>query len=322
MIPPPLPANESVRLKRLRALGILDTAPEDRFDVITRLAKQVFNVDIAVVSLVDADRQWFKSKQGLDACETSRDVSFCGYTILESKVMIVPDASKDPRFHDNPLVTGPPNIRFYAGYPVEANGATIGTLCIIHSEPRELSEPQIAMLSDLGRLVEKEMESMELAALDEATGLVNRRGLQTTGRHLVEISKRTGEAVSVLFFDLDGFKQINDTFGHEEGDRALSEFSSCLQEAFRESDVVARLGGDEFCVLVATGPTHALQRPLLLLAENVGERNATRDARCAIRYSVGMATFDPSQHDSFEDLLRDADEAMYSDKNHGRGEAA
>jgi diguanylate cyclase (GGDEF)-like protein len=138
----------------------------------------------------------------------------------------------------------------------------------------------------------------------------------------VELSKRTGQPVSVLFFDLDGFKQINDMFGHEEGDHALGDFSRCLQEAFRESDVVARLGGDEFCVLVATAPKGALQGPLARLAEEVAARNAECEPARAIRYSVGMASFDPSQHDCFEDLLRDADEAMYSDKGHGRGQAA
>ena len=115
MIPAPIPPDEEARLQALRELLILDTPPEERFDRITRFAMSEFEVPIATISLVDRDRQWFKSNFGLDACEASRDVSFCGHTILERRFLVVPDALKDERFRDNPLVSGPPWIRFYAG---------------------------------------------------------------------------------------------------------------------------------------------------------------------------------------------------------------
>ncbi|NNE70337.1 MAG: sensor domain-containing diguanylate cyclase [Rhodothermales bacterium] len=319
MIPPPKPHNEEARLKRLRALGLLDTEHEERFDVVTRMAKRLFRVPMALVSLVDADRQWFKSCDGLDATETSREVSFCGYTILTDEVMVVPNALEDERFHDNPLVTGPPDIRFYAGYPLSSDGFNIGTLCIIDTEPREFSDQEVKMLADLGGLAEREIAALELAALDEGTGLVNRRGLYTTGKNLIAISKRTGRPVSVLFFDLDGFKEVNDRYGHDAGDQLLVDFGDCLQEAFSTSEIVARLGGDEFCVMLATQPVEAFDGPLCRLGELIERKNASYQDDRSIQYSVGVATFDATKHEDFADLLRDADVAMYAAKSSCRG---
>ncbi len=127
---PDIPDYEPERLAALQRLNLLDTESESRFDRITRLAQRLFQVPIALVSLVDSDRQWFKSKQGLDACETGRDISFCGHAILGSGIFEIPDATQDTRFADNPLVTGAPDIRFYAGAPLQsADGFNIGTLC-------------------------------------------------------------------------------------------------------------------------------------------------------------------------------------------------
>lgn len=135
MLVPGKPANEATRIDALHGLN-LDAAPEERFDRLTRLAKRLFNVPIALVTLIDKDRQWFKSCVGLDVSETSRDVSFCGHAILQNELMLVPDAREDLRFHDNPLVTGAPNIRFYAGYPLTVpDGNKLGTLCLIDTKP-------------------------------------------------------------------------------------------------------------------------------------------------------------------------------------------
>lgn len=119
MIKPTIPSNEAERLHALRTLNILDTSHEERFDRVTRMAKRMFNVSISLVSLIDEDRQWFKSKQGLEATETPRDISFCGHAINQEGLFIIPDAVKDERFFDNPLVTAAPYIRFYAGYTLK-----------------------------------------------------------------------------------------------------------------------------------------------------------------------------------------------------------
>ena len=166
---PRIPADEPQRLEALKKLKILDTAPEERFERLTRLAQGLLGVPTALVSLVDADRQWFKSRQGLDAQQTPRDVSFCGHAILGKDPFIVPDATKDPRFADNPLVTGAPNVRFYAGVPLRlSTGEAMGTLCVIDRIPRTLDQRRVALLRDLGALVANELEGASLeAALDK-----------------------------------------------------------------------------------------------------------------------------------------------------------
>ena len=152
MIEPTNPKDEDRRLEALRVLQILDTPPEERFDRITRVAAQLFDVPISVVSMVDADRQWFKSRHGLGASETPRAVSFCGHAILQADVFHVADATLDPRFADNPLVVGDPKIRFYAGMPLRApGGEAVGTLCLIDTKPREFSEADRALLGELAQ---------------------------------------------------------------------------------------------------------------------------------------------------------------------------
>ena len=173
MMKPPTPVDERQRLETLRSLKLLDTEPEDRFDRVTRLAKGLFGTPIVLVSLVDSGRQWFKSRQGLEATETPRDISFCAHAILEDRILVVNDARNDKRFCDNPLVTSDPFIRFYAGYPLSApDGTKAGTLCIIDREPREFSEDDAETLKSLGEMVEAELFSVTLATTDELTGYV------------------------------------------------------------------------------------------------------------------------------------------------------
>lgn len=163
------PTSEAERLEALRQYRVLDTPSEDAYDDITALAAYICDVPIALISLVDADRQWFKSKVGLEASETSRDVSFCAHAILDQDIMVINDTLDDERFIDNPLVTCAPNIRFYAGVPlITPDGHPIGTLCIIDHRPRELSESQIKTLEALARQVVMQLElkriSTQLAA--------------------------------------------------------------------------------------------------------------------------------------------------------------
>lgn len=161
------PHNESERLQALRKTGLLDSAPEERFDRITRLASQFFRVQTCLVSLVDSERQWFKSRVGLDDVEqTHRDHSFCAHAILGNGILVVPDARLDPRFADNPLVTGPPHIRFYAGAPlVTRSGYRLGSLCLIDPQPRQLSLPQLKALRDFADCIEEEIDNARQAEL-------------------------------------------------------------------------------------------------------------------------------------------------------------
>ena len=165
---PSIPQNEADRLAALRGLGLLDTPKEERFDRLCRIAAKVFDVPIAIVSLVDSNRQWFKSCIGLDATQTGRDVSFCGHTILERETLIIPDAREDERFRDNPLVTGAPHIRFYAGHIVRGPGQhPLGTLCLIDSKPRQFNAEERKLHADLAAVVERELNLTETLELEE-----------------------------------------------------------------------------------------------------------------------------------------------------------
>jgi GAF domain-containing protein len=158
-----LPVDEKARLTALQRYSILDTLPEQIYDDVTALASLVCGTPMSLVSLVDADRQWFKSTVGVDMRETPRSLSFCAHTLGTAKTLIVKDAQKDPRFLDNPAVTGQPGIRFYAGAPiVEPNGHVLGTVCVIDTAPRALTPIQIAALEALARHTMALMEMRRL----------------------------------------------------------------------------------------------------------------------------------------------------------------
>ncbi|CAM2145024.1 Diguanylate cyclase with GAF sensor [Pararobbsia alpina] len=312
---PAIPANETERVERLHALRILDTAPEERFDRLTRLAKRMFDVPMALVTLIDVDRQWFKSRQGIDLVETTRDVSFCAHAIHSDDIMEVPDALEDPRFADNPFVTGGPQIRFYAGCPLTVPiNMKLGTLCLLDVKPRELSTDDRALLHDLARMAEEEIAAVQLATMDHLTQLSNRRGFEALARHVLAGCHRLGLPASLFFFDLDHFKQINDTYGHAEGDAALSAFSEVLRTTFRESDVVGRLGGDEFVVLLSNTRSNTAYEALERLRHNVEALNATSNRQYKIAYSVGVIDYVPGGSPDVEALLADADKSMYENK--------
>jgi GAF domain-containing protein len=170
----PVPENEKDRLAALRRYNLLDSDPEKSFDDLTMIASYICQTPIALVSLVDENRQWFKSKRGLDAPETSREVSFCAHAMLKQEVMVVPDTLNDDRFHDNPLVTHDPHIRFYAGAPLfTADGYALGTICVIDRQPHELSEEQRGALEALSRQASSLIEyRRNLAELNEALGTI------------------------------------------------------------------------------------------------------------------------------------------------------
>jgi hypothetical protein len=156
-VPALIPESEAKRLEALRSLHLLDTPPEERFDRLTRIASRLFDTPISLFTLVDEDRQWFKSRVGVDATETPRHVSFCSHAILQPEALVVHDALQDERFANNPLVVGSPRIRFYAGAPVRVDGEAVGTLCLIDTKPRSPSADEIALLTDLASLVQSEL---------------------------------------------------------------------------------------------------------------------------------------------------------------------
>lgn len=312
---PDIPLDEQARLETLRSLNILDSQPEERFDRLTRMAKRIFGVPIALVSLVDKDRQWFKSCAGLDARETSRDISFCGHAINGRDVFIIPDALADQRFADNPLVVGDPNIRFYAGCPLCLNGYRLGTLCLIDTVPRNFDKEDIDILRDLALMVERELAAVQLAILDELTNILNRRGFLVLARHSLNLCTRQNIAATLVFMDLDKFKPINDKFGHAEGDKALIAFAEQMKNCFRESDVFARLSGDEFVVLLANTSQQETVELVGRLHKLLDNYNCEADRGYSITFSHGIVEFDPETHPTIEELLASGDAVMYELKN-------
>lgn len=317
---PEIPIDETARLVSLNSMRILDTAAENRFDRITSMASRVFNVEICLVSLVDSDRQWFKSTKGLDARETSREISFCGHAILKEEVFVIEDTHSDPRFANNPLVVENPGIRFYAGYPVHApDGHRIGTLCLIDKSPRSFSDKEIATLRDFAALVDDEFATSSKIHVDELTQVANRRGFTMVAEHLLPLSQRIQLGIELFYFDLNNFKSINDEFGHSGGDRALQLFARVLLKSYRRADVVARLGGDEFAVLMvgtSAFTTRGLQCMKDLLQVDESEFSSL------IHWSVGRARYVPDLHVNIEGLLADADTRMYAQKFDRRNKAS
>jgi diguanylate cyclase (GGDEF)-like protein len=324
MPPAQIPSNEAARLAELHEYEVLDTACEENFDTMARLAARLTGCPIALVSLVDEERQWFKARYGLDAAETPRGQAFCAHAILDpSHPLVVPDATKDPRFNDNALVTGDPNIRFYAGIPlVTPRGYALGTLCVIDREPRQLEPDELAALTGLAQSVTTTLELRRvmrqvhtMALTDSLTGLPNRAAFLNALGQAVTRQRRDGRPFSLLYADLDRFKQINDRYGHEAGDRVLKAVAAALRTSMRHEDTMARIGGDEFgAVLVGgDGSEGAL----------VGERiRGTVEARMIsggwdVTVSVGAVAFTDGNITESEALAA-ADEMMYAAKSAGR----
>lgn len=317
MLPAPIPDDDAVRLARLRSTGLLDSHTEERFDRVTRLAQQFFKVTVCLISLVDENRQWFKSNQGLEGCsETPRDVSFCGHAIQSDGLLVINDATLDNRFADNPLVAQAPYIRFYAGYPLKSfDGHTLGTLCLIDMTPRELSAEQLTCLADFGKLVEGEITSIHLATIDSLTGLYNRQGFENLTEQVISLSRRSGYKGTLLFIDLDKFKFINDSWGHAAGDEALIAFADCLKQSVRDCDVVARIGGDEFAVyLTHNSGEEVQQRVEQRLNAIIALFNYTSGKPWQLAFSMGGAGMWPESTSTVQELMQRADDAMYEVK--------
>ncbi len=336
MIEAPLPVDEAERLASLRALGVLYTPAEERFDRVTRLACRLLDVPLAMVTLIDADVQWFKSRQGMGGRENPRTVSFCAHAILAEETMVVPDALLDPRFADNPLVTGEPFIRFYAGHPLVANGHRVGTLCALDRRPRAIAAADLGVLRDLAAWVENELRVTALSAaqqellserddlrrramLDPLTHLWNRGAIVDVLERELARAERAGEPVSVILADLDRFKAINDTHGHAAGDEALLEAARRMRGAVRAYDAIGRYGGEEFLVVLGNCGAEAASSIATTIRRRLAERPLALlgGGELTVTASLGVATAEPAGADPAA-LVRAADEALYRAKAAGR----
>lgn len=319
----PIPENEAERLKALHTYDILDSPPEVDFDVLTRVAAQVFQVPAAVVGLLDSNRVWFKSVLGLDIPQMDRTLAFCAYSVMQpGKVLVSEDLQEDERFRDNPLVAGPPYVRFYAGAPiVDPNGYSLGTIAIVDTKPRDFGEKEQSLLLDLSVLAMTALENRrramlltQLALTDYLTGVANRAQFDRALESELAYAKRSGEPFSVLCLDLDFFKDINDCFGHPAGDEVLCEVAFRLKQQMRTEDTVSRLGGDEFGMVIREGSRESAeslaQRILQVMETPVMLTNGNK---IDVGISIGMATY-TDDIDSPYTLLAKADADLYRAK--------
>ena len=315
---PDIPEDEQARLQELRSLDILDTPPEERFDRLTRMAKKLFGVPISLVSLVDEDRQWFKSSIGLSASETPRDISFCGHAILDDDVFVINDTAKDKRFADNPLVVSDPNIKFYAGCPLTSpNGHNLGTMCLIDDVPREFTQEDRDILKDFAAIVEREIGLTQMATNDELTGIPNRRGFKVFAEKSLKLCNRKGLPASIVYFDVNKFKLINDDHGHAEGDRALVIIANNMKSVSRDSDVIARLGGDEFAIMFSDTSKETAEYVVKRFEESMQDLCDQESLDYQISLSHGIVEYNPEMHSSIGDMLDEGDKLMYAQKqNH------
>lgn len=335
MLAAPIPNDEPLRQQALDDLELVDTPAEQYLDTLVRLSRELFQVDSVLISLIDRDRQWFKARIGLDVAETPRNISFCGHAVAASSLLLVEDARQDPRFADNPVVTGAPFIRFYAGQPLfSRDGQAIGTLCLLHPEPRTLSQPERLRLRDLGTLTEGYLQLRGLsqqahklrqavsreqrkALVDPLTQLWNRGALNQFFDRELQGARDHGQQLGVIYADLDYFKRINDQYGHAAGDQVLWESARRMSGALRPDDLLVRLGGEEFVALVSVHSIEELQRIAERVRLSIGlSPMQIGQQEVRITLSIGTALALPGENQAA--LLERADRALYLAKHQGR----
>ena len=337
-----IPTNEQARMAAVRRYNILDTPSDAAFNRLTSIAARLFQVPIAIVSIVDTQRIWFKSHHGLEVQQIGRDPGLCASVILQNDVYSVIDAKVDPRTLSNPLVAGEFGLRFYAAAPLcTSDGFNLGTICVIDRQPRQITEEEKSILKDLAAIVidelelrlaalkvqletsrrikaEKEKEKAEkLAKTDALTGLKNRGAFDIDMINWLALLASNffiGD-VAVVLIDLDGLKALNDTMGHQQGDALLRSFATALRSVFRHEDTAYRLGGDEYALLLQIKTGADLKSVKKRITEVV---EATRlfgfeqaDA------SVGIATLCEANGSS-QKALGLADARMYAEKQEHR----
>ncbi len=310
--------DEAGRQAALNRYEVLDTPHEAAFDRITYLVKTVLNVPICTVTLIDSDRQWFKSCVGLSVSETDRDISFCTHAIQQREPMHIPDAAADPRFAENPLVLGEPHIRAYLGAPLcTPDGYNVGTLCVIDKTARVFTPEQIAVLQSFASIVVDELELRRLALTDHLTGAVSRRNFYMEMSKALHRYQHMGTSAALVMMDLDRFKLVNDTHGHPVGDQVLKAATERLRSKLRPADVMGRLGGEEFGLLLQEidlrGAMEVAERMRALLSDTL----LIEDPPLHASASFGIAALG-SGIDSTDAWLIAADRALYEAKRSGR----
>ncbi len=319
----PVPADEDQRLRDLERYGILESDSDEHFDRILDLTAAIFKTPIVAISLVEADRQWFLAKRGIEVRETPREMAFCSHAIVHDDVMVVPDARADERFRSNPLVFADPHIRFYAGAPLQTTeGHNLGTLCVIDREPRDIGPEQRGLLHRLAQLAMRELELRRLAHLCPVTGLPTRYTFMTIGERELTRARRDQHPLSLLLFDIDNLRLINNRWGHAAGDQVLTDVVQLARTFLQDEDFAARLGDGEFALLlvgIERDQAMALADGLRTAVAHLSGVHTHSDFHLHI--SGGLTVLSPSDR-LFTDLIQRSELALELAKGNGRNQIA
>lgn len=327
----------TLKIANIHSLDLFYTPLEERFERITRVARRALQVPVAAITLINGEKQWFKSVAGWGISELPREHSLCRWTIEANKLVVIPDTLQDSRTAQSPIVVSAPRFRAYAGHPLtDEHGTLAGTFCVFDLKPREFTLADRQCMTDLAALAQRELNADRLtdahaalagklsvarreAMMDPLTRLWNRRGASVLMKAAFETADKNGMPLAVALLDLDSFKRINDSYGHQIGDEVLRKVASRLVSAVRGDDVVARLGGDEFLILMVDTDAAAAARIAERVRRSVTDTSVpTRDGAIPMSVSVGFTVRTPRSPASAEALLELADRALLQSKSAGR----
>lgn len=327
----------TLKLARIPESDFFYTPLEERFERITRLARRALNVPVAAVTLINSEKQWFKSVGGWNVVELPREQSLCFLTVQSGCVTVIEDTRLEPQTQDHPLVGRGPKFRFYAGVPLyDEQNTTIGTFCAFDVKPRNFSAADRQCLLDLGTLSQRELVTDQLrdahmalttklgvarreSMMDPLTRLWNRRGASVLLKAAFDECDREGAELAVALLDFDNFKRINDNYGHQIGDEVLRRVASRLVGAIRANDVTCRIGGDEFLLIMAGTGADAASRIAERARRQVTDTAIpTRQGNIPMSVSIGFTIRQPNETVSVDQLLERADQGLMHSKTGGR----
>lgn len=314
------PNDEPGRLLALERLDIMDTGVEPRFERIADMVQQGVNAPMCALSFIGQDRLWLKAQRGFSGAEVAREVAICTNLLEDTTPLYIADAEADPRFADNPMVTGAPHLRSYVGAPLTTpDGYNVGALCAFDSQPREFRPHEIAMLANFAAIAMEELELRQALRPDTATGVLSRAGWLDRAAYEVERAQRYRRPLSVLVFDIDHLRKINETGGFAMGDAVIERLAALSKSIMRRTDLIGRFGGEEFAILApetTVGGAFSLGERIraAFAAEAVGKAQTV-----SATVSVGLAQLELSDAD-FDSLFHRADAALSQAKAEGRNQ--
>lgn len=286
--------------------SLLDTAPEERFDRLTRMARRVFNVPIAFISLADSNRHWFKSRFGIEATEVDLSIPVLGDIVESGKPYVVPNTQEDTRFLKHELVVGESNIRFYAGVPLRCEGETVGTLSIVDSIARLFRDEDMELLKDIGRMIENELAQIQEVTMDDLTGISNRRGFYLIAEHSLSLNIRYRNDATVALLRAVLPERSDSSNDKDKEETILCAFGQLLQQFFRDSDLVGRLDSDQFAVLLQNTSIAGAQRVLDKLSVEVEHFCRKHSPELPVEFESGLAAFTAERPRTVHKLVEEA----------------